>query len=240
MTGLERSSGNEKGQRIVLAAADYLLHWTPTSDHKDDSNFHFKISFDQLDSYLSSFVHTLKNMSNDFLDQDVPLWISTSYKNKAHALEERMIAIKYLNNNFLNNANPKNDTALFPRNEVIETSILNPQYSSIYSMNNLFEIFVRDGNFTAAEKIWESAMRSKLTAETMVSSILQIPSTINPHKYVSLLDDIVLPSLSINHELIPSILNWSCQMADVFDDDDSLDRSIYLLRPLSGRQEDSD
>lgn len=232
LTGLERSSGNEKGQRIVLAAADYLLHWTPTSDHKDDSNFHFKISFDQLDSYLSSFVHTLKNMSNDFLDQDVPLWISTSYKNKAHALEERMIAIQYLNNNFLNNANPKNDTALFPRNEVIETSILNPQYSSIYSMNNLFEIFVRDGYFTAAEKIWESAMRSKLTAETMVSSILQIPSTINPHKYVSLLDDIVLPSLSINHELIPSILNWSCQMADVFDDDDSLDRSIYLLETI--------
>mmetsp|Transcript_64447 Transcript_64447/g.74194 ORF Transcript_64447/g.74194 Transcript_64447/m.74194 type:complete len:2711 (+) Transcript_64447:55-8187(+) len=233
LTGLKRGTGNEKGQRVVLEAADYLLNWHPNTEIKDASSLDFQISLKQLASYLSSFVETMKNVSNDFLDQDVPSWISVPYQNRVHALEERMIAIQYLND-LLNNINSDDDAVVCLESEVSTNSMLSPQYSSIGSIDDLFSCFVQNGNFVAAEEMWGSTMRSKLTVETMVSSILRIPSTIAPRKYATLLDEIVLPSLSINHELVPSILSWSCQMADEFDDvhEDGLDRSIYLLETI--------
>jgi hypothetical protein len=238
LTGLERGTGNEKGQRVVLEAADYILNWHPDSESNDTSNLSYHLSLKQLTSYLSSFVKTMRNVSDDYLDQDVPSWITTAYQNRVHALEERMIAIQYLNtllDDIKPDADADADAAVGPKSEVNNMiSMFSPQYSSIGSIDDLFFCFVQNGNFAAAEKLWGSTMRSKLTAETMVSSILQIPSTIHPRKYANLLDDIVLPSLSINHELVPSILSWSCKMADEFDNvhEDGLDQSIFLLETI--------
>ena len=234
LTGLERSTGNEKGQRVVLEAADYILNWHPESESSDTTNLSFQVSSKQLVSYLSSFVKTMRNVSDDFLDQDVPSWITTAYQNRVHALEERMIAIQYLNT-LLDDIKSDADAIVDPKSEINSmNSMFSPQYSSIGSIDDLFFCFVQYGNFTAAEKLWGSTMRSKIKAETMVSSILQIPSTIHPREYANLLDDIVLPSLSINHELVPSILGWSCKMADEFDNEheDGLDRSIFLLETI--------
>ncbi len=67
----------------------------------------------------------------------------------------------------------------------------------------------------------------------MVSSILGISSTVNPRRYSSLLKEIVLANLTINHELLPPLLVWSCKTADAFDDElknqNSLEDAIFLL-----------
>jgi len=226
LSGLERGSGNTKGQRVILEAADYLLNWPsktkiPTSDCGAIAR--------RLGSYLSSFVKTMRNVSEDFLDQDVDSWITITYNNRVLALEEKMTAITYLNS-LLENTKP--ETKSF--SESMDYSVISSQFISIGSIDDLFLCFVQNANFTAAEKMWGSTMRSKLTAAVMVSSILKISSTIHPRKYANLLDSIVLPSLSINHELIPSILNWACRMADEFDaaDEKGLDQSIFLLEAI--------
>eukprot|EP00536_Pseudo-nitzschia_multiseries_P002925 jgi/Psemu1/236193/estExt_Genewise1.C_410140 len=226
LIGLERGSGNPKGQRVVLEAADYILNW-PTKTNHSASDCGAIVT--RLGSYLSSFVNIMRNVSEDFLDQDVPSWISTTYNNRVLALEEKMIAITYLNS-WLENNNRKSKSP----SEIIDPSVICSQFISIGSIDDLFYSFVQSANFAAAEKLWGSTMRSKLTATAMVSSILRISSTIHPIKYTKLLDGIVLPSLSINHELIPSILSWACRMADEYDvaDEKGLERSIFLLEVI--------
>ncbi|VEU41820.1 unnamed protein product [Pseudo-nitzschia multistriata] len=226
LIGLERSAGNTKGQRVLLEAADYLLHWPSNSKLKvSDCGAMTK----RLGSYLSSFVKMMTNASEDFFDQDVPTWISTTYNNRVLALEEKMTAITYLNSL---RESRKSETN--PLSDNTDYSVISSRFTSIGSIDDLFFFFIQNANFSEAERLWGSTLRSKITAAVMVSSILQIPSTIHPRKYANLLDGIVLPSLSINHELIPSILNWACQMADKFDaeNEEGLNKSIFLLETI--------
>jgi hypothetical protein len=211
LIGLGRGAGNSKGQLVFLEAADYVLNWPPKTDI---SNLNYELVVER----LGSFLKTMRNVSDDFLDQDVPSWITATYNNRIHALEEKLTAMAYMH-------------SLLNSKSEIEIS---PQYSSVGSIDDLFFCFVQNDNFTAAEKIWGSTMRSKLTASVLVSSILQIPSMVHPRKYTNLLEYIVLPSLSINHELLSSILSWSCGLADDFDttNEHGLERSIFLLETI--------
>ena len=211
LVGLGRGAGNSKGQRVFLEASDYVLNWP----HKTEvSTFNQELVVNR----LASFLETMRNVSDDFLDQDVPSWISSAYNNRVHALKEKLTAISYM-------------TSLLKNSSKVEKG---PLYSSVGSIDDLFFCFVQSGNFKAAEKIWASTMRSKLTPSIMVSSILQIPSTIHPQKYTNLLEYIVLPSLSINHELLSSLLTWSCELAEKFDttNEYGLEWSIFLLETI--------
>jgi hypothetical protein len=212
LIGLGRGAANSKGQLVFLEAADYVLNWPPKTDV---SHLNYELVVER----LTAFHKTMRDVSEDFLDQDVPSWITATYNNRIHALEEKLTAMAYVHSLL---KNPKSE---------IEIS---PQYSSVGSINDLFFCFVQNDNFTAAEKIWGSTMRSKLTVSVLVSSILQIPSTVHPRKYANLLEYIVLPSLSINHELLSSILSWSCGLADDFDsaNEYGLERSIFLLETI--------
>ena len=212
LIGLGRGAGNSKGQRVFLEAADYVLNWSPNTE---GSNFEFELVVGR----LASFLETMRNVSDAFLDQDVPSWITATYNNRVHALQEKHTALSYMNS-LLENSGSKIQTG--------------PQCLSVGSIDDLFFSFVQSSNFAAAEKLWSSTMRPKLTASVMVSSILQIPSTIHPQKYTNLLEYIVLPSLSINHEQLSSILTWSCKLADKFDvaNEHGLEWSIFLLETI--------
>ena len=211
LVGLGRGGGNSKGQRVFLEAADYVLNW-PKKTEISNSNTELVIN------RLSSFLETMRKVSDDFLDQEVPDWISETYNNRLRALQEKLAALSYMN-------------SLLKNSSVFETR---PQYSSVGSIDDLFFCFVQSKNYAAAEKIWGSTMRTKLSPETMVSSMLQISSTVDPRKYTNLLEYIVLPSLSINHELLSSILAWSCGLADKFDlaNENCLEWSIFLLETI--------
>ena len=212
LIGLGRGAANLKGQLVFLEAADYVLNWPPKTDV---SNLNYELVVER----LTVFLKTMRDVSDDFLDQDVPSWITATYNNRIHALEEKLTAMSYMHSLLKN-----------PKSEIK----ISPQCSSVGSIDDLFFRFVQDDNFTAAENIWSSTMRSKLTASVLVSSILQIPSTVHPRKYTNLLEYIVLPSLSINHELLSSILSWSCGLADDFDtaNEHGLERSIFLLETI--------
>ena len=211
LIGLGRSAGNAKGRRVVLEAVDYVLNWSPKTASSLDCEFIVK--------RLTSFLNTMKKASEDFFDQDVPSWITATYSDRVHALQERLTALIYLNS--------------LLKTPQLEIKTI-PEYLSVGSIDDIFFCCVKSKNFVTAEKIWRSTMRPKLTASTMVSSILQITSSTQPREYINLLEYIVLPNLSINHELLSSILTWSCELADEFDtnDENGLEQSIFLLETI--------
>jgi hypothetical protein len=104
---------------------------------------------------------------------------------------------------------------------------------TIRSPNHLFAILIRERHFAAAEQLWRSELRASLTAEVLVSSLVQLDALVDPTDYLGLLSDVVLPSLAINHELLPPLRAWSCRTADALDDQDTgrngLQAAIQLL-----------
>jgi hypothetical protein len=104
---------------------------------------------------------------------------------------------------------------------------------TIRSPNHLFAILIRERHFIAAEQLWRSELRASLTAEVLVSSLVQLDARVDPTDYLGLLSEVVLPSLAINHELLPPLRAWSCRTADALDDQDTnqhgLQAAIQLL-----------
>jgi hypothetical protein len=141
--------------------------------------------------------------------------MASESKVKLHELEEKLYAMKYLES-ILNKDIP-----------------LNATFASVRSVKDLFACMIRANYFLAAEQMWRSPLQPKLTSEVMVTSVLDISSKANPRHYASLLREIVVPSLSINHELLPPLLAWSCRTSDDFDDardnKNSLDDAVFLL-----------
>ncbi|KAL3923071.1 MAG: hypothetical protein SGILL_001864 [Bacillariaceae sp.] len=71
------------------------------------------------------------------------------------------------------------------------------------------------------------------STEVLITSILEITAATHPNEYLQKLTDKVLPHLGLNHELLPTLFAWACQLADDYDDqEDGLDKSILLLQSL--------
>ena len=73
-------------------------------------------------------------------------------------------------------------------------------------------------------------LRLDIGPEVAVESIIRLGSNVDPRGYVALLEGLVMPSLSISYELLPSLWVWSCQLADELDDQDRLQQAIHLLQ----------
>jgi len=110
---------------------------------------------------------------------------------------------------------------------------------AILSPAHLFAVLCQERQFAAAEELWKSQLRALLPAEVLVSSLIQIDAQVNPSEYLGLLTEVILPTLTINHELLPSLRAWSCRMADAFDDADTsqcnLLAAIQLLEVSQSR-----
>ena len=201
-------SGNEYGQLSLLSAAESILQWP------NDTCFTANIppTISQMVLAINAFITTITAVLDKGNILDPSLLIE-----KNIALQEKLAALEYL------------DSVLGPGKQLR----LTPSFGDFRSPKELFSCLVENGYFLAAESLWKSAMRSKIPTETMVSSILAVNSDVDPRKYSSLLQEVVFPSLTINHELLSPILAWSCQTADSFDDTprkiNGLDDSIFLL-----------
>jgi hypothetical protein len=213
----ERGSGHVHGQRALLGAADFLLHWPAERNESVIPNYHPMPRISKVGQTLSSFIRTMKNVSDIFLDQDTPPSITLSFHHKLGDLQNKLETMQYLEDS-LGKECDKNDL-----------------YVLAASMNDLFDIFLKDGDFDSAGRMLRSLPGTKVSTEQMVNSIFRIPSHVEPHRYIHLLKEYILPSLSINHELLPSILTWACSKADKLDDDMSgagIDHAIFLMEAV--------
>lgn len=107
-------------------------------------------------------------------------------------------------------------------------------FLSAKSPAHLFSILLREGKFTVAELLWRSKLRSFLSADVLVRSMLKVTPDIDPALYSNLLGEIVLPSLSIGNELLALIQTWCCSTADAHDDGKlGLEAALVLLEVSS-------
>jgi hypothetical protein len=199
-------SGNIPGHTALLSAAESILQWP------DETSMQNPPTLGEVVMGLSGVISILAGVSST---SKVPKSMASESKVKLHELEEKLHAMKYLES-ILNKDIP-----------------LNATFASVRSVKDLFACLIRVNYFLAAEQMWRSPLQPKLTSEVMVTSVLNISSKVNPRHYASLLREIVVPSLSINHELLPPLLAWSCRTSDDFDDarnnKNSLDDAIFLL-----------
>jgi hypothetical protein len=197
-------SGNVPGHTALLSAAESILQWP------DEASMLNPPTLGEVVMGLSGIISILSGVSSK-----VPQSMASESKVKLHELEEKLYPMKYLES-ILNKDIP-----------------LNATFASVRSVKDLFACLIRANYFLAAEQMWRSPLQPKLTSEVMVTSVLNISSKVNPRHYASLLREIVVPSLSINHELLPPLLAWSCRTSDDFDDardnKNSLDDAIFLL-----------
>jgi hypothetical protein len=99
---------------------------------------------------------------------------------------------------------------------------------------SLLTALVKERKFTQAGDVWRSSdLQSHISPEVLVSAMLQISADVPPAKYLGLLHDVAMPSLTINHELLPALRAWCCRIADALeeknDDQRNLNAAISLL-----------
>jgi hypothetical protein len=199
-------SSGEHGRQALLSAANSILHWP------DEKAMQNPPTISEVTLALTGFLTVMSNVSKAFEESQ-----TSEFDSKKTDLAEKLAAMKYLE-------------SILDKDKPV---LLNSTFAGIRSTKELFSRFVQKNFFLAAEQMWRSELRSKITSDAMVSSVLGVSTTENPRKYASLLTEIIFPSLAINHELLPLLLAWSCKTADDFDDETGagsrLDDAIFLL-----------
>ena len=196
-------SGMEHGQRALLSAANSILQWP------DETALQNPPTISEVTMALVGFISEITNLSDAFRDT-----LASEFETKQRELEEKHLALKYLQS-------------------IVDKDVpINSQFAGVGSIKDLFLCLIQNNYFLAAEQMWRSDLRSKITSDSMVSALLGVSSTVNPRRYASLLQD-TIKGLAINHQLLPALHVWSCKNADEFDDkmgnQSSLDDAIFLL-----------
>ena len=111
---------------------------------------------------------------------------------------------------------------------------LTPPLSSVTSPVELFRTLVSMGAVATAERVRRSEHGRAVTPEVMALSVVAIEPVVDPRSYCNLLQDVILPGLTINHPLLLAVQSWACRIADAFDDNDNakagIDCAILLLK----------
>lgn len=218
----ERGSGHAYGQRAFLEAAEFLLFWPAQVDSKMKNISEPSMpTFSHLLQSVSMFIDTMKSVSELFFDEDTQALTRAAFEDKLLNLEKKLSTITYIAEELRDDS----DT------NTLERTHFPPELASVLTLDDLFCTLLADGNFEQAEKMLRSFSRTKLSAEGMIEGFLRLSPEFRPHRYMRLLKELVLPNLSISHELLPVILTWSCSMADDLDDrsEDGIDDAITLL-----------
>ena len=78
-----------------------------------------------------------------------------------------------------------------------------------------------------------SNLRDCLSTESIVIPILTLNADVEPQAYISLVNQVAIPNLVVNDELLSRLNSWCCKVADDLDDKDegdlNLDAAILLL-----------
>jgi hypothetical protein len=123
----------------------------------------------------------------------------------------------------------------------IVVGALTTPLSKIQNPANLLTALVKERKFKQAADVWRSGLHSHILPEVLVTAMLQISADVPPAEYIGLLHDVAMPSLTINHELLPPLRAWCCRIADALDEksDDkrNLDAAITLLEVRESRRD---
>lgn len=91
---------------------------------------------------------------------------------------------------------------------------------------------IASGCFSAAESLWNSTLRKKINPGAAVKAIVGIDKDADPATYIGMLEELIIPSLDCNFELLPPLWTWCCELADKMDEQNELTKAIDLLQAI--------
>mgnify|MGYP005843013703 CR=1 FL=1 len=197
-------SGNERAGSNLLEAAESIARWATPNDSRTAP------SLDEIMTALSAVVKTISEVLKILPHERHP-----PFEEKKKMMEAQLTALKYL-------------SSVVPEDPE-EAFHFTRRFQGSRSPGELFANFVARGCFKYAENMLKSYLRPQITASVAVESILRVQQEADPRSYISLLEELVMPSLCINHELLPSVWIWACRLADDLDDSDRINDAIFLL-----------
>jgi len=100
----------------------------------------------------------------------------------------------------------------------------------IKSTQDLLKNLLSRGDYLLIQKLWDWEGGKGLSVDMLLAEIVNLPSTVDPVAYLPLLKHILLPNLTIHHELLPILRAWTCHTADSMDENQvGLPPAIALL-----------
>ncbi|CAB9502935.1 expressed unknown protein [Seminavis robusta] len=200
-------SGNFKAGLNLAAAAESLAKWaSPKSSPNPPGLMEVTTAISTVVKALGEVIKILPPDRHEMFER------------KKEQLEDQLLTIRYL-------AKAKPDRS-------IDRASFVRRFQGSRDPGQLFANLVADSCFSAAEGLWNSHLRPKIQPEVAVGAILEIRTESDPQAYLGLLEHLVLPSLTIDYELLPSICNWCCQLADDLDEVHNLEKAIGLLQSM--------
>jgi hypothetical protein len=105
-------------------------------------------------------------------------------------------------------------------------NLVSPRLTQIRSTAELLATLVAEQKYSLVHSLWE---QGHLSIDVVLEELVRAPTT-NTTGSLVLLQDIVLPHLTIHHELLPILRAWACETADGMDDNgNGLAAAVSLL-----------
>jgi hypothetical protein len=94
---------------------------------------------------------------------------------------------------------------------------VSPRLTRIRSTPDLLEGLLAGEKYGLVQTLWEQR-QGHLAIDVVLEQLVRLAPTVDPAGYLFLLQDLVLPQLTIHHELLPILRAWACETADGLDD----------------------
>lgn len=198
-------SGNERAGQNLLCAADSISLWASPCASKNPPTL----------MEVTSALSTVCRVLGEVLKM-LPTSRHLLFEAKRCQLEDQLATLRHL-------------TSILPT-ESEDRLHFARCYQGSRNPGELFTKLVENESFPAAEELWNSLLRAKISPDVAVKAIVDIGANADPHAYIGLLEEHIIPSLSSHFHLLPPLWIWSKKLADEWDDNDDLCKAIDILQ----------
>ena len=210
-------SGGDKGVQGMVDAAKFLLSWPKNvATYGVHSSDFEKILIKEVCMALSAMTTTIRRVIGALSSSN-----AVKLEEAMKRLDDRQTALRGLR-----------DIAEL---DGIQLTLADP-YLAIGSLTDLINALVSQGAFKSVERLMKSQLGKAIPSGIVASSVLRVPSGVDPQCYLPWMCDLVVPTLSIRNPLLESIRAWACGIADKYDEENALrglDFAITLLQVRS-------
>lgn len=98
------------------------------------------------------------------------------------------------------------------------------------STEDLLEKLLSCKQYLLVEKLWDWEGGTCVNVDSLLTKLVHLSPSVDPTDYIPLLKNILLPNLTIHHELMPILRAWTCHSATGMDENEvGLEPAIALL-----------
>ena len=203
-------SGSGRAGNDLLEAAESIAQWAlPTDDKTSPTIAEVTAAIATVAKALEGVIKRLPSEQHHVFEA------------KRRGLQDQLLTLKFI--------------ASLTRDHPGHKEEFSKRFQGSRNPAELFSHLLATEHFSAAKKLWNTHdLRQYIGPEKAVECIILLGPDVDPSGYATvILENLIMPSLSISYELLPSLWVWSCKLADEFDKQGCLEQAIILLQVRS-------